>query len=133
METFPDQPLVARTEHGKAVADHDPVDSGVIDHAALPPRLAHHVGEMAGARHRKSHRVDSREHVEIDEAVVERCDQRIGHRMRKPHQIAVVPRRIDDNEIVRVFDRIDGGSKFAELRGLIFGNQRTVGARDTVM
>ena len=77
----------------------------MIDDAALPARLAHHLGVMAGAGHREGRGIDRAEHVEIDEAVVERRDQRVGHRMGEPHQIAVVAGRIDDDEIVGVLDR----------------------------
>src|SRR2546430_7695051 len=37
--------------------------------------------------------VDVAEHVEVEEAVVERRHQRVGHRMREPHQIRVIAGR----------------------------------------
>lgn len=71
-------------------------------------------------------RIDRDEHVEVDESVVERRDQRVGHRMGQPHQISVVAGRIDDDEIVRVLDGIDRGGELVELGRLIVGHQRTV-------
>lgn len=71
-------------------------------------------------------RIDRDEHVEVDESVVERRDQRVGHRMGQPHQISVVAGRIDDDEIVRVLDGIDRGGELVELGCLIVGHQRTV-------
>ena len=55
---------------------------------------------VALAGHREGRGIDRAEHVEIDEAVVERRDQRVGHRMGEPHQVAVGARRVDDDEIV---------------------------------
>ena len=53
--------------------------------------------------------------------------------MREPHQIAVVARRIDDDEIVGVFDRVDRGGEIVELRRFVVRDQRAVAARDAVM
>ena len=133
LEPFAHQTLVARAEHGQPVAHHDPVDGGVIHHPALAARIAHHVREVAGAGDREGHRIDRAEHVEIDKAVVKRRDQRIGHRMREPHEIAVVTRRIDNDEIMGVFDRVDRGGEIVELRRFVVRDQRAVGARYAVM
>ena len=53
--------------------------------------------------------------------------------MRKPHQIAVMPGRIDDDEVVGVFDRIDGGGKILEFGGLVVRDERPLGALDAVV
>ena len=60
---------------------------------------------MADPGQREARRIDRAEHVEIDEAVVERRDQRVGHRMREPHEVGVGARRINDDEIMGVLDR----------------------------
>ena len=69
------------------------------------------------------------EHVEIDEAVVERRDQRIRHRMREPHQVGVVAGRIDDDEVVGLLDRADRLGEAAELRCLVLVDPQTVEPR----
>jgi hypothetical protein len=53
-------------------------------------RLAYYAGVMAFAVDAEIGCIDGGEHVEVDEAVVERRHQRIGHRVREPHQIAVM-------------------------------------------
>ena len=105
----------------------------MIDEPALAARVAHHVGEMAGAGDGEGRRIDGAQHVEIDKAVVERRDQRIGHRVRQPHQIAVVAGRIDDDEIMGVLDRVDGGGEVVELGRLVVGDERAIRARDAIM
>ena len=70
-------------------------------------------------------RIDHAEHVEIDEAVVERRDQRIGHGVGEPHQIGIGARGIDDDEVVALLDRADRLGKGGEfLRLDLFDAQR---------
>src|SRR3546814_2375452 len=45
--------------------------------------------------------IDLSDQVEIDEAVVDRCHQRIGFRQRDSAKHAVAARRVDDDEIGR--------------------------------
>ncbi len=54
---------------------------------------------MTDFGHREGHRVDHREHVEVEETIVERAYQRVCDRMGKPHQVTVVGRRIDHQEM----------------------------------
>jgi hypothetical protein len=51
--------------------------------------------------------VDDTEHIEIDQTVVERRNERISERMRQSPEITVAPGGIDQNEAVRFFKRID--------------------------
>ena len=90
-----------------------------VDQAPLPAGVADHLGVVALAGDRIGGRVDGAEHVEVDEAVVERRDQRIGHGMGEPREIAVGARRIDDDEIVRLLDRADRLGKAGELDRLV--------------
>jgi hypothetical protein len=63
---------------------------------------------VAVAGDREGLRVDRSQDVEIDKAIVEWRNQRIGHRMRESRQVGVGARRVDDHEVVAVFDRGDG-------------------------
>ena len=81
--------------------------------------VADHLGVMALAGDRIGGRVDGAEHIEIDEAVVERGNQRVGHGMREPREIAVGAGRVDDDEIVRLLDRADRLGKARELDRLV--------------
>ena len=74
--------------------------------------------------------IDRAEHVEIDEAVVERGHQRVGHRMREPHQVGVVAGRIDHDEVAGVLDFVDRGREVGELGRLVLVDPRAVAARD---
>src|SRR5262245_4047620 len=70
---------------------------------------------MALAGNRVGCRLDAGENVEIEEAVVERRDQRIRHGMREPGEMVVGARGIDDDEIMAVLDggeRVDEGGEF---------------------
>ena len=95
-----------------------------VDDAALAARLAHHLGVVARAGDREGRGIDGAEHVEIDEAVVERRDQRVGHRMREPHQVGVGARRIDHDEVVDVLDRVDRLGEAGELGRLVLVEPR---------
>ena len=123
MQAVADQLLVARAERGQPVAHDDPVGQLAVDQPALAARLAHHLGVMAFAGDGEIDRVERAEHVEIDEAVVERRDQRVGHRMGEPHQIGVAAGRVDHHHVVAVLDRADRLREIGELLRLV-GFQR---------
>ena len=133
IDPLPDQPLVARSERREPVADDDPVGQPAIDQAALAARLADHFGIVADPDHFEGGRIDRAEHVEIDETVVERGDQRIGHRMGEPHQIGIVARRIDDDEIVAVLDRAHRFGEGGKFLRLDFVEAEPKTARDAIM
>jgi hypothetical protein len=68
-----------------------------ITTVALGPGLAllpHHLGVDARAQDRPGAPVDMGDNIEIDEAVVDRRDQRVGVGMRQPRQIAVGSRAV---------------------------------------
>ena len=88
---------------------------------------------MALAGHRIGRRIDRAEHVEIQKAVVDRRHQRVGHRMRQTHQIAVGPRRIDDDEIECPLHRADGVHELKKLRRFIVGDLHGVAKLDAAM
>src|SRR5262249_31196812 len=56
VEALADQPLVARPQHGEAVAHHDPISHPAVDQPALAARLAHHLRVVAGAGQGKGFR-----------------------------------------------------------------------------
>ena len=132
-DALADQLLVARAERGQAIAHHDPVGQPAIDQPALAARFAHHLGIVAFAGDGEVGRVERREHVEVDEAVVERRDQRVGHRVREPHQIGVVAGRIDDHDIVAVLDGADRAREAGEFLRLVGLDRIAFGARDAIM
>src|SRR5882724_3726922 len=128
-----DELLVARPEHRQAITDHDPVGRCTVELAALAPCAAHHLGIMALAGHRIGGGIDGPQHIEIEEAVVDRRDQRVGHRMRKAHQIAVGSRRIDHDEVERPFDDADGIHELLELGVLVLRDLHGLAELDAAM
>ena len=133
MRLVGDELLVARSEHRQPVADHDPVGAGAVELAALAPRIAHHLRIMALAGHRIGRGVDGSEHVEIEEAVVDRRHQRIGHRVRQPHQVAVGTRGIDHDEIEGPLDRAHRVHELLEFGGFIVGDLHGLAELDAAM
>ena len=105
----------------------------MVDDAALAARLTDHLGEMAGAGDREGRGIHRAKHVEVDEAVVEWRDQRIGHRMGEPHQVAVVAGRVDDHEVMAVLERVHRLGERAELRHLVVDDLVAIGAGDAVV
>src|SRR5476649_758879 len=105
IEAVGDQLLVARSQHRQSVADYDPVAARAVELTALASGIPHHLRIVALADDRIGRGVDGAEHVEVEEAVVDRRHQRVGHRVRKTHQIAVGPRSIDHDEIECTLDR----------------------------
>ena len=57
-------------------------------------------GEIAERLQISGARIDPAEHVEIDETVVDRGDNGIGHEYRSPRNRRIVPADIDDDEAV---------------------------------
>src|ERR1700723_419282 len=78
-------------------------------------------------------RIDLTEHVKVDETVVKRCDQGIGHRMSKPHQVGVVSRRIDNDEIAIALHRAHRSGESLEFLCLDLIEPRPSSARDPTM
>ncbi len=88
---------------------------------------------MAGLRQRIGDRIDGAEHVEIHETVVERGDQRVRHRVREPHQIAVAARRIDHDEVVVGLGDGDFVDEALKLGIFILVVADAIAARDKAM
>jgi hypothetical protein len=105
----------------------------VVELAALAPDVAHHLRVMALSCHRVIGGVDGAEHVEIEEAVVDRRDQRVGHRMGQPHQVAVGARRIDDDEVETALDRRHRLHELKELGILVLGDLHGLAELDAAM
>src|SRR5664279_5722344 len=78
-------------------------------------------------------RIEGGEHVEIEEAVVERRDQRVGHRMGEPHQISVVAGRIDHHHVVAVLERTDSLREVGEFLRLVGFQRIALGPLHAVM
>lgn len=76
---------------------------------------------MADAGHGKGVGGDAGQHVEIDEAVVKRRNQRVGHEVRQPRQKRVLARRIDDYSVVAVGEPGDGVGKLRVRGDLVLG------------
>jgi hypothetical protein len=88
---------------------------------------------MALAGHGIGRGIDGSEHVEIEEAVVDRGHQRVGHRMRQTHQIGVGTRRIDDDEIEGALDRAHRLHELLELGIFIVGDLHRLAELDAVV
>ena len=101
--------------------------------AALAPGVAHHLRIMAFAGYGIGRGVDRPEDVEIEEAVVDRRHQCIGHRMRQTHQITIRPRGIDDDEIERPLDRANGIHELLKFGSLVVGDLHGVAKFDAAM
>jgi len=132
-EALAHQPLVARAEHREAVAHHHPIHARPVDQAPLPAGVAHHLGIMALTDHRECRRIDMAEHVEVDKAVVERRDQRVGHGMGKAREIAVGSRRVDHDKVVGILDRGDRLRKTRKFDRLVFVELERRPVRDAKM
>ena len=133
VDTIAHQPLVARAERGETIAHHDPIGELAVDKPALPARFAHHVGVMAFAGNAEIGLVERGQHVEIHEAVVERRHQRIGHRMGEPHQIGIIARRIDHDDVMVMLDAADGGGEIREFLRFVGFDRITFAARHAKM
>ena len=96
-------------------------------------RLAHHLGVVTFASDGKIDWIEGGEHVKVEEAVVDRRDQGVGHGMSEPHQKGVIPRRIDYHEIMRALKRADGGREVGDLGPLVGFHRAGLSALDTIM
>src|SRR5581483_128835 len=129
-EIVADAAYMTGSEHGETVAQHDPIEVAAVGGATLAPGTADHLGIVAGSGNLKGHRIHGREHVEIEETVVERRDQRVGDEMREPHQVAVLWRRVDDDEIRTSLRSRDGVLEGIELGPLVPVDARSFTAID---
>ena len=87
-------------ETGKPVTHDDPIDGTAV---ALGPDLfllPHHFGVMAGSHDGHAGAVHMGQHVEIEEAIVDRRNQRIGVGMGQRRQRPGAARGVDDHDIV---------------------------------
>ncbi len=84
---------------GHPVAQHHPVRRPPPGGAARLPRLPDHLGIDRRPLDRAAAGVEPRQHVEVDEAVVHRRDQRVRGRMRQPRVAAVGARAVDDDVV----------------------------------
>lgn len=75
--------------------------------ATLAARFEHEIGIMRDKASMRAIVMHAREHVDVDEALVNGRNQRVGKRMRKPHQAGIACRRIDHHEFVGMLDRRD--------------------------
>ena len=101
--------------------------------AAFAPCVARHLGVVAVACHRVVRGIDGAEHIEIEKAVIDRRHQRIRHRMRQPHQESIAARRIDDDEVMRAFDRGHCLRKLIELERFVLRDLHTVAELQAIM
>ena len=133
IKSLADHLLVARSQQRKPIAHDNPVGQAAVDDAALPSGIANHFGVMPHIGNLERGRIDGPEHVEIQETVIERSDQRIRHRVREPHQIRVVAGRIDHNKVASVLDFVDRGREVCELDCLVLVDPCALAACDCVM
>ena len=88
---------------------------------------------MALAGHRIGRGVDGAQHVEIEEAVVDRRHQRIGHRVRQAHQITVGARGIDHDEIECPLDRAHRIHELLKFGRFVVGDLHGLAELDAAM
>ena len=125
--------LVARGDVGHAIAHDHPVEDRIVGLAPLPPGVADRRGILRQLEDLVAHRVDTRQHVEIDEGVVHRRHQRIGDAMGDPVQERIGARRVDDDEVVRVLDVGQTVGELTELLALIVRDRLAAGRRNVEM
>ena len=77
--------------------------------------------------------IDGAYHIQVDKAVVEWRDQRIGHGVSEAGEIAVGSGRVHHDEIVGSLDRPDRLGETGELDRLILVEPRRSAARDAKM
>ena len=69
--------------------------------------LAYQFGVVARSCRGKRHGIEPGEHIDIEETVIEGRHQRICDRMGKTHEIAVVRRGVDHQEVVAMLAAAD--------------------------
>ena len=114
---------------GHAVAHDDPVDDDIVGLAALAARIAHGGGVLRVFDDLVADRIDAREHVEIDEAVVHRRDQRVGDAVGETAEECVRTGRVDHDEIVVVLDLGEAIHQLAQFVALGLGDRVLDGRR----
>ena len=82
--------------------------------------LAHQLAIMADPGDRQRNRIECRQHVEVEKAVVQRRDQGVGDRMGEPHQVAVVRGRIDHDEVMAILRCGNGSLESGAFGRLVF-------------
>ena len=112
-------PHIARGQHGDAVAHQYPVDGAAVDGQALGAGALHQPGIMAHLARLAGHRVDLGQHVDVDQAVIDRSDQRIGQGMGEAREVGVEAGRVDDEEIGAVLHLAHRLLEQAELGALV--------------
>ena len=88
---------------------------------------------MPGLGYLMGQRIDCAKRAKIEKAVIERRQQRIREQMGKPHQIAVVRRRIDHQEIDRVSEAVNSGFERCKFLGFVVLQQRSFSTGDTAV
>jgi hypothetical protein len=99
----------------------------------MATRLAHQLAVMADPRDRQRDRIERRQYIEVDKTVAERRHQGVGDRMGEPHQIAVMRRRIDHDEVMAILCSGDRSLKIGAFGGLVFRHHGTFDACDAEM
>src|SRR4051794_14793483 len=88
---------------------------------------------MADPGYRQRDRIELRQHVEVDKAVVERRHQGVGNRMGESHQVAVMRGRIDHDKVMAILDCSNGAMKIGEFGGLVFLHSGAFDTRDAAV
>lgn len=88
---------------------------------------------MADAGRLECLRIDVRQHIKIEEAVVERRNQRVGHGMGEAREVGVRTRGINHDEVLPMFDLGDRAGKTRELGVFVLIAARAFSACDAEM
>ena len=99
----------------------------------MATRLAHQLPIVTDPNDVERYGIEPRQHIEVKKTVVEWGHQRIGDRMSKPHQVAVVRGRIDHHKVMAILHCGDGSLELGEFGGLVFVHSGAFGARDAEM
>ncbi len=118
---------------GQTVAHDDPVNGPTINRRPAFARIPHHFGIDAGPLDRQTVGINPRKHVQIDEAVIDRCNQCVGTGMGKTRQIIVTARAIHDHEIAAQNHFAQRGRKAFAFVQLGFVGIRKFAAIDRAM
>jgi len=110
--------LVARGDRRQAIAHHHPVDRAAALDGAQLALLPHRFGINRRTHDLERVGIDARQEVEVDEAVVERRQERVGPRMGEPAEMGVAAGRVDDHEIDLVDHLLERGIEARLLVGL---------------
>ena len=126
-----DLALVFGIGEAQAIAHDDPVGGLGLSAVALGANhalLPHQLGVMTGALHGHGFGVNAGQHVQVDEAVVERRHQRVGKAVRQTRQLSVGTGGIHDQHVVafgHVFHHaLQQGFDPFGVAAAVFGAQR---------